>query len=145
MVDEIEILNKDSEDKHALQIKEAKDSYRSRQKLKYPDGTTIESTGRAHVGGYTEYKINNLTPNRPAVILRRMDYVYGDYELEYFVNGKSAGVVACSGTDRIHRWRNWPFLIAAQFVTDSTLTIRQSALTAGRDVNMFHIWVYQPK
>jgi len=145
LVDEIEILNKDSEDKHALQIKEAKDSYRSRQKLKYPDGTTIESTGRAHVGGFTEYKINNLTPNRPAVILRRMDYVYGDYELEYFVNGKSAGVVACSGTDRIHRWRNWPFLIPAPFVTDSTLTVRQSALTAGRDVNMFHLWVYQPK
>jgi hypothetical protein len=145
LVDEIEILNKDSEDKHALQIKEAKDSYRSRQKLKYPDGTTIESTGRAHVGGYTEYKILNLTPNRPAVILRRMDYVYGDYELEYFVNGKSVGVIACNGTDRVHRWRNWPFLIAAQHVTDSTLTIRQAASTAGRDVNMFHIWVYQPK
>ncbi len=145
MVDQIEILNKDAEDKHGLQIKDAKDSYRSRQKLKYPDGTTIEATGRAHVGGYTEFKIMNLTPNRPAVILRRMDYVYGDYELEYMVNGKSAGVVACSGTDRIHRWRNWPFLIAAQFVTDSTLTIRQAAVTAGRDVNMFHIWVYQPK
>jgi hypothetical protein len=145
LVDEIEILNKDSEDKHALQIKEAKDSYRSRQKLKYPDGTTIESTGRAHVGGYTEYKIGNLTPNRPVVILRRMDYVYGDYELEYFVNGKSVGTIACNGTDRVHRWRNWPFLIAAQHVTDSTLTIRQAASTAGRDVNMFHIWVYQPK
>jgi hypothetical protein len=145
MVDEIEILNKDSEDKHGLQIKEAKDSYRSRQKLKYPDGTTIESTGRAHVGGYTEFKIMNLTPGRPAVILRRMDYVYGDYELEYMVNGKKAGVVACNGTDRVHRWRNWPFLIPAEHVTDSTLTIRQSAITAGRDVNMFHIWVYQPK
>ena len=145
LVDEIEILNKDSEDKHALQIKEAKDSYRSRQKLKYPDGTTIESTGRAHVGGYTEYKIQNLTANRPVVILRRMDYVYGDYELEYFVNGKSVGVIACNGTDRVHRWRNWPFLIAAQHVTDSSLLIRQAASTAGRDVNMFHIWVYQPK
>jgi len=145
LVDEIEILNKDSEDKHALQIKEAKDSYRSRQKLKYADGTTIESTGRAHVGGYTEYKLLNLTPNRPVVILRRMDYVYGDYELEYFVNGKSVGTIACNGTDRVHRWRNWPFLIAATHVTDSTLTIRQAASTAGRDVNMFHIWVYQPK
>jgi hypothetical protein len=74
-----------------------------------------------------------------------MDYVYGDYELEYLVNGKSAGVISCSGTDRIHRWRNWPFLIAAEHVTDGTLTIRQAAVTAGRDVNLFHIWVYQPK
>ena len=82
LVDEIEILNKESEDKHVFTIKEAKDSYRSRQKLKYPDGTTVEDTGRAHVDGYSEFKLLNITPGRPVVILRRMDYVYGDYELE---------------------------------------------------------------
>ena len=43
-------------------IKEAKDSYRSRQKLKYPDGTTVEDTGRAHVDGYSEFKLINITP-----------------------------------------------------------------------------------
>ena len=30
----------------------------------------------------------NVTPGRPIVVLRRMDYVYGDYELEMSVNGK---------------------------------------------------------
>jgi hypothetical protein len=78
------------------------------------------------------------------VILRRMDYVYGDYEIEYVVNGQSVGTVSCSGTDRVHRWRNWPYMIAADHVSESTLTIKQVALTAGRDVNMFHIWIYQP-
>ena len=97
------------------------------------------------VGGYAEYKVQNLTAGRPAVILRRMDYVYGDYEIEIQVNGKPVTVVSCQGTDRIHRWRNWPMLIPAESVTDSVLTIKQVALTAGRDVNMFHIWVYQPK
>jgi hypothetical protein len=145
MVDEIDILNTESETKHSFQIKEAKDSYRSRQKLKYPDGTTVEATGRAHVGGFAEYKLLNLVPGRPVVILRRMDYVYGDYEIEIFVNGKSCTVVSCAGTDRIHRWRNWPMMIPAEFVTESSLTIKQMALTAGRDVNMFHVWVYQPK
>lgn len=144
LVDEIDILNKESEKKHEFAIAEAKDSYRSRQKLKYPDGTVIEGTGRAHVSGYTSFKILNLVPGRPAVILRRMDYVYGDYELEYFVNGKSCGITTCSGTDRVHRWRNWPFMIDDEFVTDTNLTIKQTAITAGRDVNMFHIWVYQP-
>ena len=91
LVDEIEILNKESEDKHIFTIKEAKDSYRSRQKLKYPDGTTVEDTGRAHVDGYSEFKLLNITPGRPVVILRRMDYVYGDYELEMSVNGKKVG------------------------------------------------------
>jgi hypothetical protein len=145
LVDEIKILDTDSETKHAFNVKEARDSYRSRQKLKYPDGTVLEGVGRAHVGGYAEFKIMNITPGRPVVILRRMDYVYGDYELEMQVNGKSIGVIACSGTDRVHRWRNWPAMIPADTVTDSTLNIKQMALTAGRDVNMFHIWVYQPK
>ncbi len=145
MVDEIKILDTDSETKHAFNIKEARDSYRSRQKLKYPDGTVIEGVGRAHVGGFTEFKILNATPGRPLVILRRMDYVYGDYELEFQINGKSMGVVPCVGTDRVHRWRNWPAMVPAELVTDSTLTVKQMALTAGRDVNMFHIWVYQPK
>jgi hypothetical protein len=145
LVDEIEILNKESEDKHMFQIKEAKDSYRSRQKLKYPDGTTVEDTGRAHVDGYSEFKVMNVTPGRPVVILRRMDYVYGDYELELGVNGKKVGIISCVGTDRVHRWRNWPALIAAEHVTDGNLIIRQQSVTAGRDINMFHIWIYQPK
>ena len=145
LVDEIEILNKDSEDKHAFQIKEAKDSYRSRQKLKYPDGTTVEDTGRAHVDGYSEFKILNITAGRPVVILRRMDYVYGDYEMEMSVGGKKVAVVSCVGTDRVHRWRNWPAMLPADAVTEGSLTIRQQSITAGRDINMFHIWVYQPK
>jgi hypothetical protein len=145
LVDEIEILDKESEDKHQFLLKEYKDSYRSRQKLKYPDGTTVEDTGRAHVDGYSEFKINNITPGRPVVVLRRMDYVYGDYEIELAVNGKKVGVISCTGTDRVHRWRNWPMLIAPEHVTDSSLTVRQQSVTAGRDINMFHIWVYQPK
>jgi hypothetical protein len=145
LVDEIEILNKESEDKHIFTIKEAKDSYRSRQKLKYPDGTTVEDTGRAYVDGYSEFKLLNITPGRPVVILRRMDYVYGDYELELSVNGKKVAVVSCVGTDRVHRWRNWPAMIPAEAVTDGTLIVRQGSVTAGRDINMFHIWVYQPK
>lgn len=145
LVDEIEILNKESEDKHLFTIKEAKDSYRSRQKLKYPDGTTVEDTGRAHVDGFSEFKIFNVTPGRPVVLLRRMDYVYGDYEVEMSVNGKKVSIVSCVGTDRVHRWRNWPAMIPAEAVTDGTLTVRQQSVTAGRDINMFHIWVYQPK
>jgi hypothetical protein len=145
LVDEIDILDKDSEDKHAFAIKEANDSYRSRQKLKYPDGTTLEDVGRGHVDGYSEFKITNITPKRPVVILRRFDYAYGDYELEISVNGKKATTVSCAGADRVNRWRNWPAAIPADAVTAGTLLLRQQSLTAGRDVNMFHIWVYQPK
>ncbi len=145
LIDEININDKQSEEKHQFKIDEAKDSYRSRQKLKYPDGTVVSDVGRAHVGGYAKYTVSGVKAGRPLVILRRMDYIYGDYELEYFVNDTSAGFITCTGTDRIHRWRNWPMLIESEHVTATKLNIRQAAVTAGRDVNMFQIWLYQPK
>ena len=97
------------------------------------------------VDGFSEFKLLNITPGRPVVILRRMDYVYGDYELEMSVNGKKVSIVSCVGTDRVHRWRNWPAMIPQDAVADGTLLVRQQSVTAGRDINMFHIWVYQPK
>ena len=113
-VDMIDVMDKDSEEKHALAINDAKDSYRSRQKLKYPDGTVIEDVGRAHVGGYAQFNVSGLKPGKPLAVVRRMDYVYGDYEIEFFVDGKNAGVCSCAGTDRVHRWRNWPYVIAGR-------------------------------
>jgi hypothetical protein len=144
-VDKIDVMDKDSEEKHGLVINDAKDSYRSRQKLKYPDGTTLEDVGRAHVGGYCQYTIKGVTPGKDIAIIRRMDYVYGDYELEFTIDGKNAGTCSCAGTDRVHRWRNWPAMIPAEAIVDGTILVRQQSITAGRDINMFHIWVYQPK
>jgi hypothetical protein len=144
-VDTIDVMDKDSEEKHALAINDAKDSYRSRQKLKYPDGTVIEDVGRAHVGGYTQFNVSGLKPGKPLAVIRRMDYVYGDYEIEFFVDGKNAGVCSCAGTDRVHRWRNWPYVIAAELITKDKVTVKQNAGTAGRDINMFRYWFYQPK
>jgi hypothetical protein len=145
MVDKLDVMDKESEEKHGLVINDAKDSYRSRQKLKYPDGTVIEDVGRAHVGGYAQFTVSNLKPGRPLAMVRRMDYVYGDYEIEFFVDGKNAGVCSCAGTDRVHRWRNWPYVIAGELITKDKVTVKQNAGTAGRDINMFRYWFYQPK
>ena len=97
------------------------------------------------VDGYAEFKLHNLTPGRPLVILRRMDYVYGDYELEFSIDGKNGGTCSCAGTDRVHRWRNWPHIISGDLVTKDKANIKQAAATAGRDINMFRYWFYQPK
>lgn len=145
MVDKINVMDKDSEEAHQFQIVDAKDSYRSRQKLKYPDGTVLEDVGRAHVGGYCQFTVKNVTPGKDLAVVRRIDYVYGDYEVEFVVDGKSGGVSSNAGTDRVNRWRNWPFVIAAESVTKSSPTIKQQAITAGRDINMFRYWFYQPK
>jgi hypothetical protein len=144
-VDRIDVMDKESEEAHGLVIQDARDAYRSRQKLKYPDGTVLEDVGRAHVGGYAQYTVKNLKPGKDLCIVRRMDYVYGDYELEFTVDGKNGGVCSCMGTDRVHRWRNWPYVIPGELIGKANVTIKQLAATAGRDINMFRFWFYQPK
>ncbi len=145
MIDKINVMDKESEEAHSLQVIDAKDSYRSRQKLKYPDGTVLEDVGRAHVGGYATFQVKNCTPGKDLAVVRRIDYVYGDYELEFFVDGKSGGISDNKGTDRVNRWRNWPYVIPGEAITKQTVTLKQVAVTAGRDINMFRYWFYQPK
>jgi hypothetical protein len=60
----IDVLDKTARKIHKFQIKEAKDTYRTRQKLRYPDGTLIEDAGIAHEGGYSEFVVKNLTPHQ---------------------------------------------------------------------------------
>ena len=143
LIDSINVWDKDSEQAHAFQICEARDSWHSRQRLRYPDGSTVEDVGIAHEGGYTAFEIHNVTPNRPVMLLRRMDYARGDTEIEYSANDTRVGICQCASCDRRFRWRNWPFLIPAEFVTSEVLRITQKAVTAERDINMFHFWFYQ--
>lgn len=144
-VDSINVMDTDSEKAHDLNIVDAKDTYRSRQKLKYPNEVVLEDVGRAHVGGYVNYKAKGLTPGKRLLIVRRMDYIYGDYTLEFEVDGKKAGTCECPGTDRFHRWRNWPHILPAEFIVRAEPQIKQVAITAGRDINMFRFWFYQPR
>ncbi|MFT7578511.1 MAG: hypothetical protein ACI9MR_000169 [Myxococcota bacterium] len=143
-VDILDVLNKRSEADHKFRIVDAADKYRTRQKLKYPDGTIVEDTGTAYEGGYAEWEISNITPNKDLFMFMRMDYVHGGWEAEMQVNGKKSGTMICTGEDRKFRWRNWPYKISAEFVTDTFLTIRQTPTKTDRDINMFKIWFYQP-
>ncbi|MEL6178187.1 MAG: hypothetical protein AAFS10_04495 [Myxococcota bacterium] len=143
LVDEIDMLNKESEEAHNFDIKEATDQYRTRQRLRYPDGTLVADSGIAHEGGFAEWEILNVTPAVDLVIIRRMDFVRADYECDIFCEGKLIGVVPCPGSDKRFRWRNWPFLIPAKYITKDRLRIRQQIKTAERDLNFFHLWFYQ--
>lgn len=146
LVDLIDVLDKASEEDHKFQIKGAKDTYRTRQKLRYPDGTLIEDSGIAHEGGHTEFVLKNLTPHQDVVLIRRMDYVHGDYQAEIHVNGERLPrLLECRGEDKRNRWRNWPYTIPAQYINTNTITVKQVMLTADRDINMFKYWVYQPQ
>ena len=143
-IDVIDLIDEKSEEKHKFLIDQARDRYRTRQKLKYPDGVTVEDVGVAYEGGYAEWEITGCTPKKDVIMITRIDYVHGDYETEMYVNGKKVGNSVCPGKDRRFRWRNWPFVIPGEYVTEPTLKIKQVPITADRDVNMFKIWFYHP-
>lgn len=143
LIDTLDILDEKSEEAHRFAIKEARDSWRSRQRIRYPDGTVVEDAGIAHEGGFATWDVKNVTPHRPLAVVRRMDYVRGDYEIEYLVNDQRVGICQCQGSDRRYRWRNWPYVISEEFITSENINIKQTALTADRDINMFRLWFYQ--
>ncbi|MDX9722315.1 MAG: hypothetical protein RBU37_16345 [Myxococcota bacterium] len=144
LVGSLDITNEASEKRYKFRIDNAIDTWRTRQKLSYPDGTTVEDTGVAHEGGYASFELRGLIPDTHLAVIRMMDYVRADYELEFVVNDQYVGVSQCLGNDRQFRWRNWPFVIPAWFVNDDTVRIKQLMTTAERDVNMFRFWFYQP-
>ncbi len=142
--DMIDLLDKRSEADHKFRIVDARDKWRTRQKLKYPDGVIVQDAGVAFEAGFCEWEVSNAVPNKDLVFISRIDYVHGDWECEVTVNGKKVGNWVCKGDDRKFRWRNWPFKVPAEYVTDTFLTIRVTPITADRDVNMFKLWFYQP-
>ncbi len=144
LVDELNLLDPESEREHRFVIREAQDFWRNQVTLKYPDGAPIYDMGISHQGGYSEWEVKNLTPGLPLVIVRRMDYGRGDYWCRVWVSDVEAGEVPCHGQDTRYRWRNWPFYIHGAFVRHTVVRVRQAIETANRDVNYFRLWFYQP-
>lgn len=143
-VDLIDIFDEASEKKHHFSISEERDRYRSRQKQKYPDGVQVEDVGVHFEGGHANFEVFNVEPNRDVILVSRIDYVRGDYEAEVHVNGKKAPNLNVPGNDMKFRWRNWPFIVPAELVTEPVLRVTLTPLKSDRDVNMFKLWVYQP-
>jgi hypothetical protein len=143
-VDLIDVLDAESEKAHSFDIKDARDKYRSRQKLRYPDGAEVQDSGMHYEGGQAAWEAHGAEPDKDLIMVTRMDYVRGDFECEMYVNDKRLGNYVCPGSDRKFRWRNWVYVVPAEFVREATVRFRQVPMTADRDVNMFTIWFYQP-
>lgn len=144
LIDAINPIDPDSERNHNLRITGERDKYRTRQKLKYPDGVIVESAGVAFEGGQIEYELKNVEPGKDVYIVWRMDYAHGDWEAEVEANDRRQANCICAGSDRKNRWRNWVYVVPAEHVREVTLRMKLKPITAGRDINMFELWAYQP-
>ncbi|HOU52935.1 MAG TPA: hypothetical protein PLQ97_03305 [Myxococcota bacterium] len=144
-VDLLDIYDEASEKAHHFLIMDEKDRYRSRQKLKYPDGKVVEDVGVHFEGGKCSFEIRGIEPNRDVILIMRMDYVRGDSESEVYVNGRKAPNLVVAGNDIKFRWRNWPYRIPAELATEPTLRIQIAPIKAERDFNLFKVWAYQAR
>lgn len=144
LVDTLDIFDETSEKRHHFLIAEERDRYRSRQRLKYPDGVVVEDVGVHFEGGHAQFEVGNVEPNRDVVLISRIDYVRGDYEAEVHINGRKAPILAVPGNDMKFRWRNWPYVIPAEMVTEPVLRIVITPVKQDRDVNLFTVWAFQP-
>ena len=71
-------------------------------------------------------------------------------KLTYSRHGKTnSTVVRIDGAERlfglVNNKADAQWVIPAESITRPTVTIKQIAVTAGRDINMFRYWFYQPK
>jgi hypothetical protein len=143
LADTLDVVKPESEKAHNFQIGGAKDEWRSRQEFMYPDGVKVQDAGRAHVDGFAQYTIGKLKPGKDVLVIRRMDYVQSDIRTEMQVDGKAVGTWEITGGDRKFRWRNMPWILPGSAVAGESVTVKQIAKSADRDINMFHFWFYQ--
>jgi hypothetical protein len=144
IIDVIDPVEPDSEKAHNWKVSGERDKYRTRQKLKYPDGVIVEDAGMAFEGGQLEFEIKNVEPGKDVYVVWRMDYVYGDWEAEVEANDRRLANCVCAGSDRKFRWRNWVYVVPAEHAREVSLRIKMKPVTAGRDINVFKMWAFQP-
>ncbi|MCB9739358.1 MAG: hypothetical protein H6747_08815 [Deltaproteobacteria bacterium] len=144
LVDMIDPLDPESEREHQWKITGERDRYRTRQKLKYPDGVVVEDTGVAFEGGQIEFELRNIEPGKDIYVVWRMDYVHGDWEAEVESNDRRLPNCICAGSDRKFRWRNWVYVVPAEHVREVTARLKMKPITADRDINVFKMWAFQP-
>jgi len=143
LVDSIDILNDKSEKEHEFKLGGVKEELRQNQNFFFPDGARLSDRGRLHWEGFAQFKIKNLKPELDVLVIRRIDYAYGGLKTDIDVDGTKVGVWEITGNDRKYRWRNMPYLINGKFITKDEILVKQTAISAERDVNMFGYWFYQ--
>lgn len=143
LVDQIDFGSPTSRTEHAFQIVEAREQSRARRKLTYPDATALEASGVYHTGGYSQWTVKGLAPGRDVILAKRIDFSRGELVTDISVDGNKIGAWEIRGSDQRNPWRNWLFRVPGASIGRDSITVRQMANEAERDVNMFGLWFFQ--
>ena len=144
-VDEIDVRNRESEDKHGFRVQGTGRLFRERETFRYPGGNAVEGRGYRHQGGSTVFRIGNLVPDAQLVIIRQM-LALGHEQGEVRVSGNSVGSFREGEVDSRAPWRNRAFVVPPSALqTDSgEVSVEVSDDGSERGLTWFHVWCYQP-
>ncbi len=125
-------------------VLDEEDSFRSSQKLRYPDGTTVEAQGMAHEGGRAVWTFEGLEPSHDALIIVQTDVMYAGGDLRLEAGGGSI-VFPDFAPDRRYRARNRAVPVPGEWITDSRLEVSLGRLESTKDLSHFAVWIYQAR
>lgn len=131
-------------DARGFSIVDEEDSFRSTQKLRYPDGATLEAHGMAHEGGEARFRLEGLQPGHDALLIERTDVMYAGGDVRLRVGERSI-TFPDFAPDRRYRARNRVVPIPGAWITDETLEVGLGRLESTKDLSHFAVWVYQSR
>jgi hypothetical protein len=143
LVDTIEIMNDNSEKDHEFKFGGVQRELKQNVKASFPSGKSLVLRGRRLWGGFSQFKIKNLEPERDVLLIRRIDFQYGNIKTDVEVEGTKVGTSEITGNDRKFRWRNWPFIINGKFITKVDADVKLIALSAEREETLYGFFFYQ--
>ncbi len=142
-IDDIEMRNRDAEERHAWAIQGTGRVMRERESQRYPGGSAIETRGYRHEGGAVRFRLLDLTPGAPVVFVRQA-WANGTEHGEVKVDNRSCVRVRESEVDGRSALRNRAVVIPAAAVTRDQLDVEVVDTGSQRGLTWFHVWIYQP-
>jgi hypothetical protein len=142
-VDDIELRNRESEERHAWSIQGTGRVMRERESQRYLGGSAIDTRGYRHEGGSARFKLLGLTQQVPVAVVRQA-WAIGTEHGEVKVNNRSCMRLRESEVDGRSTLRNRAFVIPAASVIGEQIDVEIVDTGSQRGLTWFHIWIYQP-
>ncbi len=141
-VAELDVGNNSSEKNLNYQI--IKPSWSGSRNFPYPNNASCNDNGRAYRGKET-LTLENLIPNKPIVILKRLDPTVKNQVVDVNFNGKFISKWALDNGGVPGHWHESTFKIPREFVTGPEGTFSFVFVESTCDINSFCYWFFQPQ
>jgi len=118
-------------------------SWSGNREFTYPNSLTLKDDGKAHQG-VEKIMLNGLVPNKPIVIIKRIDPTVSHQEVKVYFKNIFVGIWSTSHEGMPAHWHESEFIIPDEVVTDTNGELSFSFEKSDSDINSFYYWFFQP-